>query len=1146
MKTYIEELAIRGFKSFNRKSDIQLTNQLNCIVGANGSGKSNILDSLCFVLGRLSTKSIRAENYSDLLHKKLGSSVPEGEVSIVFNNDSGIFPIDSKKVRIDRRITESGSTKYYINRRRATRKQVLELLGMAKILPEGHNIIMQGDVANFINLSSIDKRKLVEEVAGIHIYESKKETAMSQLSKVEEKLTEARIVITEKKANLNSLEAEKKVAEKYRSYENEKEGAKATELKLRKKNLVNKKAELISKIRSIRERIDKRQKFILHVEKKIQILKEKIEVIEDRIEKKGGDEQLQLQRGIDDLKSRISSSENLITSSENEIHRINTRIESLKDKLSDIELKIAEKEKEFKEKKKEKDAFSVRITRMNSAASSSKKSHEFLEKEAERLEKKVEELKEEKLSEQNKIQELISKKEVLEFKIKDANNKISAAQKEEEKASSMISSKKRFKTIIQKLNKLTSEDSKLAVEISELRQLVDKKEEALAKARLDANESQELLMRDQAVSKIVSSKLRGIVGTVSELGKVDNCYSKALSTLAGAKMKNIVVESADDAIRALKLLKQERAGFATFLPMDKIREYSISSSVIEKKKLKEVIGLAYELISCNPKYRKIFKHIFRDTLVVEDTDSAKRLGIGKFNMITLDGDVFSTSGAITGGYRRSTGLRFSDASSQKQIDNMILEVSKLKGKLRQKENERRDLEEDIISLRQEKAELEGKISAVSDSGIDIEKTKKERKEFENKILSYEKEISSLKKRISELEEKISKATVEKNSATMKLRNFKFGEKSSEIRELESKLNSKESEIAAIKATVENVLLPEKENISKVVRSLEKEKKEFKEQISESKTRISNLRKELSEKQRIESEFYGQLKKLFDQKKTFQKALEKEEIQLKEHSSSNSEDDVEVNSLSIANAKVEAELEAVNVELGPYQDVAILPHINSISEAKRRYQEMSEKLENLGNVNMKALEIYEKVKNDFDEISWKVDKLSDEKKSIMQVIDEIEKKKLNSFMETFDKLNNNFKSIFERISEKMSAELVLDNPEEPFDGGVNIHVTEKSKEGKPGKRLYLGSLSGGQKTLVALAFIFAVQEFEPAPFYLLDEIDAALDKVNSKKVADLLDEYAKKTQIIIISHNDEIISSSESIYGVWMNKKGESTVNSIKI
>jgi len=209
MKTFINGLQIQGFKSFNKNTNIEFGPGLNCIVGPNGSGKSNIIDSLCFVLGRMSTKSIRAENYSDLLHKQKGQPVKTGDVVFHLDNSSSIFPVPTPSVEVRRRIAPNGTTVYYINKKRATRRQVIELLSMSKISPEGHNIILQGDINNFINLSSIDKRKIVEEIAGIHVYEMKKEDALRELQKVEEKLREASIVLTEKKANLNSLEEEK-------------------------------------------------------------------------------------------------------------------------------------------------------------------------------------------------------------------------------------------------------------------------------------------------------------------------------------------------------------------------------------------------------------------------------------------------------------------------------------------------------------------------------------------------------------------------------------------------------------------------------------------------------------------------------------------------------------------------------------------------------------------------------------------------------------------------------------------------------------------------------------------------------------------------------------------------------------------------
>ncbi|MBT3583068.1 AAA family ATPase, partial [Candidatus Woesearchaeota archaeon] len=182
-----------------------------------------------------------------------------------------------------------------------------------------------------------------------------------------------------------------------------------------------------------------------------------------------------------------------------------------------------------------------------------------------------------------------------------------------------------------------------------------------------------------------------------------------------------------------------------------------------------------------------------------------------------------------------------------------------------------------------------------------------------------------------------------------------------------------------------------------------------------------------------------------------------------------------------------------------------------------------------------------VKKEYDNLNWRLNKLGSERDSVIGVINQIEHRKKDSFSRTFDGVNKHFNEIFSKISHKMQAQLILQNPEKPFDGGLNIRVRDKN-----GKGMYLGALSGGEKTLVALAFIFAVQEHSPAPFYLLDEIDAALDRLNSDKVAKLLQEYSKRAQVIIISHNDSIISAADNLYGIWMNKKGESFVNSLKI
>jgi chromosome segregation protein len=214
---------------------------------------------------------------------------------------------------------------------------------------------------------------------------------------------------------------------------------------------------------------------------------------------------------------------------------------------------------------------------------------------------------------------------------------------------------------------------------------------------------------------------------------------------------------------------------------------------------------------------------------------------------------------------------------------------------------------------------------------------------------------------------------------------------------------------------------------------------------------------------------------------------------------------------------------------------------TLEDAKKKIHEAQAKLESLGNVNMRALEIFEDVLKEYSDLTTRVAKLVEEKSSVLSIIDEVEKKKTEAFMKTFSEINSHFSSIYEKVNVKYQGELELENPEKPFEGGVVVKILESKK-----KRISVASLSGGERTLVALAFVFAIQEHEPAAFYLLDEIDAALDKLNSEKVAKLLKEYSQRAQVIIISHNDSIISEADSLYGISMNKDGESSIVSLKL
>ena len=323
IKPYIRELNLRAFKSFNKKTDIKFLPGLNCIVGANGSGKSNVIDSLCFVLGKIGTKSLRAENYAELIFRKKGDKIlGDSSVGFSIDNRCKLFPIDSEIIEIKRKIKKNGQAQYKLNGKNATRAQILEVLSYAKLNPDGHNIILQGDISRFADMTPLEKRKVIEEIAGISIYEDKKNKALSGLERIDARLREAQIILTEKDAYLKGLESEKKEAEKWRDLTRELQGTKAALIKLRWDRGLSKLEKVQEEISAAEEELNKLTERIDFETSEKTLLRDKHEKLEIEIGKSGGDEQLSLQKSLEELRVAVEKTKNLIESSKNEIKRI--------------------------------------------------------------------------------------------------------------------------------------------------------------------------------------------------------------------------------------------------------------------------------------------------------------------------------------------------------------------------------------------------------------------------------------------------------------------------------------------------------------------------------------------------------------------------------------------------------------------------------------------------------------------------------------------------------------------------------------------------------------------------------------------------------------------------------------------------------
>lgn len=818
----IEKLKMQGFKSFAKKTAINFPSNFSVICGANGSGKSNIGDSVVFVLGRSSAKSLRADRMLEMIFHGGKNRKPAefAEVSIQFDNSDKKFPLEENKVIISRKVNRKGISIYKLNGKTVTREKVLEVLRVANIQPDGHNIILQGDVTEVIEMSHLERREIIDEISGISEYDEKRLKAQRELLTVEERVKESLIILNERFSLLEKLKQESKAAEEYKK----------------------------------------------------------------------------LSTDLDKTRASLASK----------------KLKEAETAMNTLEEKILEKDEELKKIEQE--------------LGEADNSLDGYEKALEDLGKK-----------------LIDRKDI-------------ALLKETEKIRGEISRKK------YRISSISSEQQRLDNIIDKLEML-----------------KQRSLKKTPAVKEILKLKKTGIYGAIATLSSIPNKYQTAIEVAAGSHINDIIVKNKDIAIECIKFLKTNKIGRATFLPLDKIKP----RKSLEKPSGSGVIDFAINLIKFDKKYFNAFSFVLGDTLVIDNINTAKELGIGKFRYVTLDGDLIERSGAMIGGFYRKVKTDFESVEIKKYENQKTL-------------------------LNKEKQELE-------------------------------KQLTELEKQLTELSQKEVKET-------------------DEFKEIDK-------------------------NREKITKGLEESKKK---------------RKNFYEKRLI-----------------IQNNL---------------------NRLKIKKARLEAELENIKIEFENYKDSETYELDTEILE--RKVKELILSIQNLGPINMKAIDEYKQQRIIYDELKSKVDRLEGEREKILSIMTEIESKRKETFSKTLEKISNEFKEVFKDLTNG-EADLRLDDPEN-LESGL---IIEASPEGK--KLLNIDAMSGGEKTLTALAFLFAIQRYKPAPFYILDEIDAALDKPNTKKMNELIKKYSEKSQFIVITHNDLTIQMADSVYGVSMSE-GESQLVGIKM
>lgn len=1159
----IKQLEIDNFKSFANKVEIPFLQGFTTISGPNGSGKSNIIDSILFALGLATSRTLRSESgVADFITTHNNRN--EASVRVVFERNDGSLISFTRKIK---KTSQGYTSTYYMNDKVATLTQIHLELEKHNITPNSYNVIMQGDVTSIIKCSGVERRKILDEIAGVADFDRKIEQATSELETVEERVARSNIVLGEIDQRLEQLASERESALKYKALQDQRQEleSKVTSVKYfdAKKSL-----DIVHEniLNANNEKKDF-QKNVKELIKKIEEQKILCEKISQEVRAKGEDKQLEVKKQAEEKKGEIERKttsiahcDKLIFENLKTIENAKNGIESLNEKNKLTLLSIEEKKVELQKTQdilaEQKEELNKILTEMGGLTHS-----------ADEHIKKRNELRHEYDLKKDEETNIIKEKLPLENEynnLKAENVKIASdLEKFENSSKNFESDKDRLSMLVKKLADEMSEceivQKSTIAELDKLKNQISDMEYniRLANKKIDSMEMKRQAYKDfgvgAAVELIMSSSIKGVHAPLLQLMDVESKYADAIDIALGGRSRFIVVDNENTAVRAIDLLKSNDKR-ATFLPLNKMHK---APAKLALPKDKGVIDFAINLIDFDDIYLDAFYFALGDTLIVEDTQVAKKL-MGKFRVITLDGDVFEKSGAITGGAKQKTKTNFGKADDnelktyKQRLQEFEEKFEELLNKKKENENRLEKVREDYSSARNEyneaKTELQNLIKNNETVAVQIEagmlrqseiaiKTKELEKKldnFEQAHIKVSEEILSLQTSIEEIEKLIDEGELNKlKELTVGIEN--------QIRETETKIISINADIDKENnnITFNNTIIEQRntdinkcgednETYKNDKTKFEAEIKVFEEELVKLNEEIEELGKHLVELQTKRDEENKNLRDFERSKDLYDDKILRIDEQIESYKARRRE-------LEPILDEARQELISAGVEIEKLEIIDI-----SIDELMSKIQRIQRKMDEMGAVNMLALKNYEEVQVRQEELRQKIATLTNEKIEIATRMKGYEDLKKETFLNSYENVNKNFKEIFAELSEG-EGKLVLENMENPFAGGLTFEATTRDKP-----RQKLASMSGGEKTLTALAFVFAVQKHQPAPFYALDEVDMHLDGPNVERLARMINKQSDIAQFVVISLRKPMIDSADRMIGVTQKEKGKTKISGIKL
>ncbi|QDZ40598.1 chromosome segregation protein SMC [Euhalothece natronophila Z-M001] len=1183
---HVKRLELSRFKSFGQTTQIPLLPGFTVVSGPNGSGKSNILDALLFALGLASSRGMRAERLPDLVNnsRNNGKGRAETTVKVTFELDDETEWSVARRLRV----TKEGSyaSTFYINDETCTQSQLHEQLRELRIYPEGYNVVLQGDVTRIISMNGRERREIIDELAGVAEFDRKIAKAKETLETVKEKEERCEILQQELIKTRDRAASERNKAEKYRQLKAEIQEKQQWETVLEWKALKQEIDSLQGEIRGNEEALSQLNQTIQTTDQEIQEASKQLETLNQQVKALGEDEQLeansklatqkaqqeQLQQRETELNQTLEETETAKTETQQQLQQHQTRLETLQQQLEDLT------QNKLQELQQAQETAQTRLTESREQANAiAAASEEWIQQQT-HLNQQINQLQNSLNPQRTEQAQLQERETQLQQKIQDQQATLSSLTPELEEK------QEHYQQLEQTVNELQQQVQQLAQRLSETeeekklqqttqnRLLQEQRDKQRQLDKLEATQqAQQEAQGTYATKIILQANLEGVCGLVAQLGQVEPRYQLALETAAGGRLAHIVVEDDQVGAKAIQLLKEKRGGRATFLPLNKIQppRHNLSTAL---RYANGFIDYAVNLIECEPRYQVIFAFIFGNTTVFETLEKA-RPHLGKTRIVTLDGEILESSGAMSGGSRSTrSSLHFGTATETEseeiqELKTRLAEIEEIlavcEPKIEQASAESQRLTEQLNTTRQQHQEQQWHYNQTEQ---EITRLTQQKEQLTAQLHQNEGELTQLQQRLEELANTIPQQEAELEQRQEELANLEASHSNSQWQEMQTLIKQQEGELKQAETALEEAkqqkqeLETEKLRLQEKISTAQQRLTEYEEKIQttqEQKESLDGQKEEIAEKitetEGIIAELQEKLGKIKQERDRADQTLRSRQRQQdkqtwKQQKLQETLNEQREKLITLQNQHQEkantlpqplpdipelvAETDSENITFATYRE--------QLSHLQETIRQMQQRLQDMEPVNMLALEEYEKTQARLDELTEKLNTLEGERNELLLRIENFTTSRIQAFNEAFNAVNENFQTIFATLSDG-DGYLELDQPDDISNANLNLVAHPK---GKAVQKLH--SMSGGEKSLTALSFIFALQRYRPSPFYAFDEVDMFLDGANVQRLANMIQQQAQEAQFIVVSLRRPMIEGSMRTIGVTQARGAYTQVLGIKL